>query len=151
VADLPIRDIIELEQLLATYAVAMTRGDVETVQGCFTADGWYSAFGDVYELPDYPKLIEAAPKGLFMTGTPQLDLDVEAGTGTGQQTLLFIDQTNHAMRMGWYTDSYRRTEQGWRLANRSMTFLRRSGARDSGRPHDPNRPEPTRPHPDRDT
>jgi hypothetical protein len=134
VADLPIRDIIELEQLLATYAVAMTRGDVETVQGCFTADGWYSAFGDVYELPDYPKLIEAAPKGLFMTGTPQLDLDVEAGTGTG-----------------WYTDSYRRTEQGWRLANRSMTFLRRSGARDSGRPHDPNRPEPTRPHPDRDT
>lgn len=143
-AELPLHDIIELEQLLATYAVAMTQGEVETVQACFTPDGWYSAFGDVYELKDYPKLIEAAPKGLFMTGTPQLNLDVATGTGTGYQTLLFIDQTNHAMRMGWYTDSYRRTDLGWRLATRSMTFLRRNGTRDAGRPHDPNRPEPTR-------
>jgi hypothetical protein len=79
-----------------------------------------------------------------MTGTPELHLDVAAGTGTGYQTLLFIDQTNHHMRMGWYTDSYRRTEQGWRIATRSMTFLRRNGTRDAGRPHDPNRPEPTR-------
>lgn len=141
---LPIADIIELEQLLAVYAVGMTRGDVESVQGVFAPDGWYSAFGDVYELKDFPSLIAAAPKGVFVTGTPQLDLDVEAGTGTGYQTLLFVDQTNHAMRMGWYTDTYRRTEQGWRLATRSMTFLRRNGAQDAGRPHDPNRPEPTR-------
>jgi hypothetical protein len=143
-SDLPIEDIIEMEQLLATYAVAMTSGDVETVQACFAPDGWYSAFGDVYELKDYPKLIEAAPKGVFMTGTPELHLDVAAGTGSGRQTLLFVDQTNHHMRMGWYTDSYRRTEQGWRIATRSMTFLRRNGSRDAGRPHDPNRPEPTR-------
>ena len=142
--ELPISDIIELEQLLAGYAVAMTRGDVEAVQACFAPDGWYSAFGDVYELVDYPKLIQAAPKGLFMTGTPQLDLDVEAGTGTGYQTLLFVEQTQHNMRMGWYTDTYRRTEHGWRIATRSMTFLRRNGTADSGRPHDPNRPEPTR-------
>ncbi len=143
-SDIPIEDVIEIEQLLAGYAVAMTKGDVEAVQACFAPDGWYSAFGDVYELPDYPRLIEAAPKGLFMTGTPAVDLDIEAGTGTGDQTLLFIDQTNHAMRMGWYSDTYRRTDQGWRLATRSMTFLRRSGARDSGRPHDPDRPEATR-------
>ena len=32
---------------------------------------------------------------------------------------------------------------GWRLATRSMTFLRRSGDQDSGRPHDPTRPEPS--------
>ena len=143
-SDLPIEDIIELEQLLATYGVAMTQGDVETVQECFAPDGWYSAFGDVYELKDYPKLIEAAPKGLFMVGPAQLNLDVAAGTGTGNQTLLFIDQTNHAMRMGWYADTYRRTDKGWRIATRSMTFLRRNGTRDAGRPHDPNRPEPTR-------
>jgi SnoaL-like domain len=142
--DLPIADIIELEQLLATYAVAMTSGDVEAVQNTFAPDGWYSAFGDVYELKDFPSLIEAAPKGLFMTGPPELDLDVATGTGSGRQTLLMVDQTNHAMRMGWYTDTYRRTELGWRIATRSMTFLRRNGERDAGRPHDPNRPEPTR-------
>ena len=142
--DLPLHDIIELEQLLARYAVAMTAGEVDTVISCFTSDGTYSAFGDVYELPDYPRLIEAAPSGLFSTGTPELDLDVEAGTGTGRQTLCFVDQTNHDMRLGWYTDTYRRTDKGWRIATRSMTFLRRSGAIDAGRPHDPDRPEPTR-------
>jgi hypothetical protein len=47
------------------------------------------------------------------------------------------------MRIGWYTDTYCRTEQGWRLRTRSMTFLRRSGERDSGKPHDPTRPSPT--------
>ena len=112
----PSKTSSSFEQLLATYGVAMTQGDVETVQACFAPDGWYSAFGDVYELKDYPKLIEAAPKGLFMVGPPQLDLDVESGIGSGNQTLLFIDQTNHAMRMGWYSDTYRRTEQG--LASR---------------------------------
>ena len=140
---LPIADIIELEQLLAAYAVGMTKNDVESVVEVFTPDGTYSAFGDTYALADFPRLVAAAPKGLFMVGPPKLDLDVEAGTGTGEQPLNFIDQTNHAMRIGWYTDTYRRTEKGWRLATRSMTFLRRSGAADSGRPHDPSRPEPS--------
>jgi hypothetical protein len=59
--------------------------------------------------------------------------------------LLFIDQTNHHMRMGWYTDTYQRTPNGWRLKTRGMTFLRRHGGADSGKPHDPLRPEPTSP------
>ncbi len=140
---LPIADIIELEQLLAAYAVGMTKNDVESVVEVFTPDGTYSAFGDTYALVDFPRLVEAAPKGLFMVGPPKLDLDVAAGIGTGEQPLSFVDQTNHDMRIGWYTDTYRRTEKGWRLATRSMTFLRRSGAKDSGRAHDPTRPEPS--------
>ncbi|MDA8048335.1 MAG: nuclear transport factor 2 family protein [Actinomycetota bacterium] len=137
-------DITEIEQLLARYAVGMTRNDIEAVVDVFTPDGSYSAFGDTYALADFPALVEAAPKGLFLTGTPQLELDADADTGRGYQTLCFVDQTNHDMRIGWYTDTYRRTEVGWRLQTRAMTFLRRSGARDSGRPHDPTRPEPTR-------
>lgn len=140
--DLPLADIAELEQLLATYAVAMTKDDVEAVVEVFTPDGTYSAFGDTYALADFPRLVAAAPKGLFMVGPPALDIDAEAGTGTGEQPLCFIDQTDHAMRIGWYSDTYRRTEKGWRLATRSMTFLRRSGSRDSGRAHDPTRPVP---------
>jgi hypothetical protein len=139
--DLPLADIIEIEQLLAKYAVGMTRNDVETVKEVFTPDGTYSAFGEVYPLVDFPVLVAAAPKGLFMCGTPELHLDGD--TGTGMQTLCFIDQTNHEMRIGWYTDTYRRTENGWRLATRSMTFQRRSGAADSGKAHDPRRPAPT--------
>jgi len=136
-------DIIEVEQLLARYAVGMSQDDIDTVVDVFTPDGTYSAFGDTYPLVDFPRLVAAAPKGLFLTGTPLLELDGEAGTGSGTQTLCFIDQTNHNMRIGYYRDTYRRGPNGWRLQTRSMTFLRRSGDRDSGRAHDPTRPEPT--------
>jgi hypothetical protein len=139
---LPISDVVEIEQLLAKYAVHMTKDDVQTVMAeVFTPDGTYSAFGSTYPLHDFPRLVAAAPKGLFLVGSPLLDLDGD--TGTGSQPLCFVDQTNHDMRIGWYNDTYVRTKDGWRLRTRSMTFLRRSGARDSGRPHDPTRPEPT--------
>jgi hypothetical protein len=136
-------DIIELEQVLARYAVGMTRDDVEAVMEVFTPDGSYSAFGSTYALEDFPALVAAAPKGLFLTGTPVLDLDGDNRTGTGYQTLCFVEQTTHDMRIGWYSDTYRKTAQGWRLQTRSMTFLRRNGARDSGKPHDPARPLPS--------
>jgi SnoaL-like domain len=135
------QDVMEIEQLLARYAVGMTRDDVEAVMDVFTSDGTYSAFGATYALSDFPALVAAAPKGLFLTGTPVLELDRD--TGNGQQTLCFVDQTTHQMRIGWYTDTYRRTKKGWRLQTRFMTFLRRSGERDSGKAHDPSRPEPT--------
>ena len=136
-----IADITEIEQLLARYAVGMTRDDIDAVIEVFTPDGTYCAFGETYALGDFPALVRAAPKGLFLTGTPELELDGDAGTG--MQTLCFVDQTTHDMRIGYYTDAYRRTAEGWRLHTRSMTFLRRSGARDAGKPHDPARPAPS--------
>jgi hypothetical protein len=137
----PVEDVIELEQLLARYAVGMTKDDIEAVMEVFTPDGTYSAFGDTYPLGDFPALVAAAPKGLFLVGPPALD--IEGDEGRGQQPLCFVDQTNHEMRIGYYTDTYRRTPEGWRLHTRSMTFLRKSGARDAGRAHDPTRPAPT--------
>jgi SnoaL-like domain len=134
-------DIKELEQVLARYAVGMTQDDIDAVIDVFTPDGTYSAFGETYTLEDFPTLVAAAPKGLFLTGTPVLEL--EGDTGTGAQTLCFVDQTTHDMRIGWYTDTYRKTEQGWRLCTRRMTFLRRNGTRDAGKPHDPTRPRPS--------
>jgi hypothetical protein len=140
-AKAPSDDVIEIQQLLARYAVAMTKDDIDAVMDVFTRDGSYSAFGDTYTLKDFPSLVAAAPKGLFLVGPPVLELDGDAGAG--EQPLCFVDQTNHDMRIGWYTDTYRRTHEGWRLHTRRMTFLRRSGARDSGRSHDPTRPVPT--------
>jgi hypothetical protein len=136
-------DVAEIEQLLARYAVGMTKDDVEAVMDVFTPDGSYSAFGSTYPLADFPTLVAAAPKGLFLTSTPAVEFGPDPDTATGEQPLCFVDQTDHAMRIGWYADTYRRTERGWRLHTRSMTFLRRSGTRDSGKAHDPTRPEPT--------
>ena len=138
---LPIDDIIELRQLLAQYAASATKNDVGALIDVFAPDGTYTAFGDTYQMADLPRLVEAAPKGLFLVGPPVLEIDGDRGTG--QQPLCFVDQTNHRMRIGWYTDTYTRTAEGWRLQTRFMTFVRRSGARDTGRPHDPTRPQPS--------
>src|ERR1700689_1880690 len=94
-------DIKELEQVLARYALGLTQDDVESVMDVFTPDGTYSAFGETYTLQDFPTLVAAAPKGLFLTGTPVLDLELD--TGTGSQTLCFVDQTTPAMRIAWGT------------------------------------------------
>jgi hypothetical protein len=138
-----IEDVTEIQQLLARYALGMTKDDVEAVIEVFTPEGSYSAFGDTYALADFPALVAAAPKGLFLVGPAVLEL--EGDTGTGEQPLCFVEQTKHDMRIGYYTDTYRRTTGGWRLHTRKMTFLRRSGARDSGKAHDPTRPAPTEP------
>ena len=134
-------DLMEIQQLLARYAVCITRGDLDGVLAVFTPDGTYSAFGDTYSLDEFPALIAAAPKGLFLTGTPVIELLEDGATdATGTQPLCFIDHSTHDMRIGYYNDHYVRTTEGWRLRTRAMTFIRRSGAHDSGRPHAYERP-----------
>jgi hypothetical protein len=131
-------DLVEIQQLLAKYAVTITQQDIDGLLEVFTPDGTYSAFGETYALERFPVLVDAAPKGLFLTGTALVDIDGDAGTGT--QPLCFIDHTSHDMRIGYYRDTYVRTTDGWRLKTRAMTFIRRSGAHDSGRPHALGRP-----------
>jgi hypothetical protein len=134
----PAEDIVEIQQLLAKYAVTITQQDIDGLLEVFTPDGTYSAFGETYALERFPVLVDAAPKGLFLTGTALVDLDGDTATGT--QPLCFIDHSTHDMRIGYYRDTYVRTENGWRLRTRAMTFIRRSGVHDSGRPHAVGRP-----------
>lgn len=109
-----------------------------TPQGCVTdvsaGDHVYTCNGLKVDAR-IPAACEAPGCGLI--------LELHGDTGTGEQPLCFVDQTNHDMRIGYYTDTYRRTADGWRLHTRAMTFLRKSGGRDSGRAHDPTRPQPT--------
>ena len=126
-------DLIAIQQVLARYAVTITKGDIDGVIAVFTPDGTYSAFGDTFTLDQFPDLVAAAPKGLFLTGTAAIELTGDTGTGT--QPLCFIDHASHDMRIGYYNDTYQRTADGWRLRTRAMTFIRRSGVHDSGRPH----------------
>ncbi|MDY6999493.1 MAG: nuclear transport factor 2 family protein [Actinomycetota bacterium] len=134
-------DLVEIQQLLAKYAVTITQGDTDGLMSVFTPDGTYSAFGSTYTLARFPELVEAAPKGLFMTGTSLVELVEGADTATGTQPLCFIEHSKHDMRIGYYNDTYVRTEDGWRLKTRAMTFIRRSGDHDSGRAHAIGRPE----------
>jgi hypothetical protein len=130
--------LVEIQQLLAKYAVTITQEDIDGMLEVFTPDGTYSAFGEVYKLNKFPELVAAAPKGLFLTGTALVDIDGDTATGT--QPLCFIDHATHDMRIGYYRDTYVRTNDGWRLKTRAMTFIRRSGVHDSGRAHAVGRP-----------
>ena len=134
-------DLVEIQQLLAKYAVTITQCDIDGLISVFTPDGTYTAFGSTYTLSRFPELVDAAPKGLFMTGTALVDLTEGADTATGTQPLCFIEHSAHDMRIGYYKDTYLRTADGWRLKTRAMTFIRRSGVHDSGRPHAIGRPE----------
>jgi hypothetical protein len=127
-------DIVEISQTLARYAVTITQGDIDGLTEVFTPDGSYSAFGDTYPLSEFPDLVAAAPKGLFLTGTPAVEFTGE-DSATGTQPLCFIDQSTHDMRIGYYNDTYLRTAAGWRLRSRAMTFIRRNGEHNSGIPH----------------
>ncbi|MBU8810452.1 nuclear transport factor 2 family protein [Mycolicibacterium goodii] len=141
--DAPTRteDLVEIQQMLAKYAVTITQGDIDGLISVFTPDGTYSAFGETYTLNRFPVLVDAAPKGLFMTGTALVDLVEGADTASGTQPLCFIEHSTHDMRIGYYRDTYERTADGWRLRTRSMTFIRRNGDHDHGRPHAIGRPE----------
>ena len=133
-------DLVEIQQLLGRYAVTITQQDIDGLTAVFTPDGTYSAFGETYSLDRFPVLVEAAPKGLFLTGTAVIELTGDTASGT--QPLCFIEHATHDMRIGYYNDTYTRTTEGWRLKTRAMTFIRRSGAHDSGRPHAVGRPAP---------
>jgi hypothetical protein len=138
-------DLVEIQQLLARYAVTITRGDIDGLLAVFTPDGTYSAFGDTYPLAEFPALVAAAPKGLFLTGTPVIEeadtkSETDSDTAKGTQPLCFVDHATHDLRIGYYNDTYVRTADGWRLRSRAMTFIRRNGAHDSGRPHAFDRP-----------
>ncbi|WP_405813201.1 nuclear transport factor 2 family protein [Streptomyces sp. NBC_01390] len=130
-----IEDLMEIQQLLARYAVYITQGNLDGVLAVFTPDGTYSAFGDTYALDEFPALVAAAPKGLFLTGTAVVEPGADESSASGTQPLCFVDHSTHDLRIGYYNDTYARTPDGWRLRTRAMTFIRRSGAHDSGRPH----------------
>lgn len=137
--DQHLADLVEIDQLCARYMMLSARKerDMDQWLTVFAPDGEYNAFGTRYGLDSFPLLLQSAPPGQFIGNTPVVELDGD--TATGVQHYVFIDQTNHRMRLAWYDDRYVRTPRGWRITYRETTFMRRSGAFDHGNEHDPAR------------
>jgi len=131
-------DVLEIQQVTARYMALSAKKEHGRWLDVLTPDGTYSAFGTAYTVDEFPKLLDAAPKGQYVGSVPVVEFDGD--TATGVQHYVFIDQATHEMRLGWYTDEYRRTPEGWRIHRRATTFMRRNGSFDSGNPHDPTRP-----------
>ena len=130
-----VSDLVEIGALCSRYMLLCSQFVQDRWLEVFAPDGTYTAFGTVYTLERFPALLEAAPRGQFIGNPPVVDFDGDHATG--KQHFVFIDQQNHAMRIGWYNDEYVRTSDGWRIATRSATFMRKHGGFDSGVAHDP--------------
>ena len=129
-------DLVEIHALCARYMAYTSQYVQDRWLDVFTPDVVYSAFGTPYTIERFPALLEAAPRGQFIGNMPVVEFDGD-DRATGQQHYVFIDQTTHHMRIGWYNDEYVRTDDGWRIRRRSTTFMRKHGGFDSGVQHDP--------------
>ena len=129
-------DLVELDQLCARYMLLTSQFVDGRWHEVFTPDGSYNAFGTEYTLERFPALLAAAPRGQFIGNMTVVDF-VDDDHATGKQHFVFVDQTTHAMRLGWYNDDYVRTPDGWRIHHRKTTFMRKSGDFDGGVQHDP--------------
>jgi hypothetical protein len=131
-------DLVELHALCARYMSYTSRFVQDRWLDVFTADAEYNAFGTPYSLERFPALLAAAPRGQFIGNMPVVDFAAgDADHATGMQHFVFIDQSNHHLRLGWYDDEYVRTADGWRIRRRETTFMRKHGGFDHGREHDP--------------
>ena len=131
-------DLVELHALCSRYMLLTSQYVQDRWLEVFTPDGGYNAFGTEYPLDKFPALLAAAPRGQFIGNMPVVDFDADDDDhATGKQHFVFVDQTTHHMRLGWYNDEYRRTADGWRIRHRETTFMRKSGAFDKGVEHDP--------------
>lgn len=132
-------DLLELHSLCARYMMYSARkvSDVETWLDVFTEDGEYNAFGTLYGIDELPMLLRSAPAGQYLGNVPVVEF--HGDTAKGVQHYVFIDQSNHKMRLAWYSDDYERTAKGWRIRRRETTFMRRDGTYDHGNAHDPAR------------
>ena len=112
-----IADLVEIQQLCARYMAFAAEFVLDRWLEVFTPDVEYSAFGTPYTLERFPDLLAAAPRGQFIGNMPVVEFGGD-DVATGVQHFVFIDQTTHAMRLGWYKDEYRRTADGWRFVER---------------------------------
>lgn len=128
-------DLVEIHALCSRYMMLTSQFIEGRWLEVFTPDGVYTAFGTPYPLDRFPALLAAAPRGQFIGNMPVVEL--EGDRATGKQHFIFVDQATHDMRLGWYNDDYVRTDDGWRIRHRKTTFMRKSGAFDSGIQHDP--------------
>jgi hypothetical protein len=130
-------DLVELHALCARYMMLTSQFVQDRWLDVFTPDVVYSAFGTPYTIERFPALLEAAPRGQFIGNMPVVEFDDDGNRATGTQHFVFVDQTTHNLRIGWYNDEYVRTSDGWRIRRRSTTFMRKHGGFDAGHQHDP--------------
>lgn len=122
-------DRLEINELLCRYAHALETKDWALLTGCFTEDARvdYSASGGVHGTRDeavefLSQTIPLFSATFFMITNAQVSIDGDGATGRAHfQTTMLLGERGAAKYLvaaGYYVDRFRRTEAGWRIAER---------------------------------
>lgn len=125
-----ISDRLEIEDLIADYADAIDRGDIDALDHIFTPDAQidYSAMGGA--IGSYPEIKQFLKKSLgafkstqHLIANYQIKLDGDRASGKIMcfNPMEFAgDKAPPVFFLGlWYLDEYVRTADGWRICKRS--------------------------------
>ena len=126
----PVEDRLEVQELVARYSIARDDKDLDALLGCFVEDAVFRRRGQVVEG-------RAAIRDFFLASMRRYELTTHTnhaqvldpgpdegqllGLVTGHAELVLDAQLVVASYR--YHDRYSRTSHGWRIADRSLSFL----------------------------
>lgn len=128
-----ISDRLEIQQLAVDYAHAIDSLQFDLLDDVFLPDAYidYRVFGGINgRYPEVKRwLAEVLPQmPMYQHMVANFDLKIDGDHGSGRIMCLNpvgvpVDSSGGERRLGfyglWYTDTYLRTAQGWRIASRS--------------------------------
>jgi hypothetical protein len=115
-------DLAEINILLTRYGSTLDTEDDEGWVALFTPDCRYEVYGRTFEGHDgLRKITGGAAKGLHISAQALVQLDGDRATS--RRSFIFVDRTDHSMRIGWYDDDLVRTPDGWRIQVVRCTFI----------------------------
>jgi uncharacterized protein (TIGR02246 family) len=125
-------DIEDIRRLTAEYARAVDSKDLEAVAATFTRDALWDVRGfgmaEVRGIDAIRDFYSALFKNLKHSSHMSLNhiIDVDGALATGHVYILayFIDQNDErGESIGYYSDTYVRTDEGWKFAARVPNAL----------------------------
>jgi uncharacterized protein (TIGR02246 family) len=123
-------DTDAIRRLLHAYGDAVLAQDAVAWREVWTEDGrWELAPGRVIEgrdaIVDHWRTSTASYRHvvqLYLSSTATIDGDAAAGRAYLVELNVPMDADRRIL-VGWYDDTYRRTDAGWRFSARSLTRL----------------------------
>lgn len=116
-----------IHDLQARYVIALDSGDVEAVAAQFVDDAVFETHHHRFVGPDgIRKMLRHAPKGLHLGGHATVQA---ADFGAiGRQQLVFIDATDHTLRLALYDDEMVKIGDVWQFRRRLCQFMLADGS-----------------------
>jgi hypothetical protein len=123
-------DILEIQQILARYVIALDSRAPQLLLACFTEDAQLSLGGvAISNITEYAKLCETALPALDAThhhlSLPAIQVEGDRAWArcyfTAQHVKNSLAPDHSLLIAGWYDDELVRTPAGWRIAKRTGT------------------------------